>query len=148
MYAALGEVTSALTWYRRAHEFDPESRELFAAIDALLVKEARHAERVALYRASLDYRSDDDRLDALHTIAGLERGELRQPEKAIDTYRAALDVRDTDRRALDALTELYVELGRDQDLADLYLRRAEAAENGEAAAPYRLSLARLQREKL
>ena len=34
------------------------------------------------------------------------------------------------------------------DLADLYLRRAEAAQNGEQAAPYRLSLAKLLREKL
>jgi tetratricopeptide (TPR) repeat protein len=148
IYADLGEVASALTWYRRAHEFEPESRELFSAIDALLVKEGRHAERVALYRASLDYRSDDDRLAALHTIARLERASLKEPEKAIDTYRAALDVRDTDGKALDALTELYGELGRDRDLADLYLRRAEAAPDGEQAAPYRLSLARLLRAKL
>jgi golgin subfamily B member 1 len=148
IYAHLGEVTSALKWYRRAHEFEPESRELFAAIDALLVKEARHAERVALHRASLDYLADDARLDALHTIARLERVELADPAKAIETYRAALDVRDTDPRALDALTELYTELGRDQDLADLYLRRAEGAPNGEEAAPYRLSLARLLRKKL
>jgi golgin subfamily B member 1 len=148
IYAELGEVASALTWYRRAHEFEPEARELFSAIDALLIKESRHAERVALYRASLDYRTDDDRLDALHTVAHLERVELKEPEKAIDTYRAALDVRDSDKKALDALTELYVELGRDRDLGDLYLRRAEAAPNGEEAAPYRLSLARLYRQKL
>jgi tetratricopeptide (TPR) repeat protein len=148
IYADLGEVVSALRWYRRAHEFEPESRELFSAIDALLVKEARHAERVALYRASLDYRADDDRLDALHTVARLERVELKEPEKAIDTYRAALDVRDSDGKALDALTELYTELGRDRDLADLHLRRAETAPNGEEAAPYRLALARLLLGKL
>lgn len=148
IYADLGAVADALTWYRRAHEFEPDSRELFAAIDALLVKEARHAERVDLYRAALDYLSDDERLAALHTIAGLERVELKEPEKAIDTYRAALDVRDDDKKALDALTELYKELGRDRELSDLYLRRAESAPNGEEAAPYRLALARLDREKL
>jgi tetratricopeptide (TPR) repeat protein len=148
IYADLGEVESALKWLRRAHEFEPESRELFTAIDALLVKGARHAERVALYRAALDYRSDKERLDALHTIAHLERAELKEPEKAIDTYRAALDVDDSNARALDALTELYAELGKDRDLADLYLRRAESAANGEQAAPYRLALARLLRTKL
>src|SRR5262249_28139182 len=135
-------------WLRRAHEFEPESNELFAAIDALLVKEGRHAERVALYRAALDYRSDKDRLDALHTIAGLERVQLKEPEKAIETNRTPLDVDDADASALDALTELYGELGKDRDLADLYLRRAEASPNGEQAAPYRLSLARLLRSKL
>src|SRR5262249_12849060 len=122
--------------------------ELFASIDALLMKEARHAERVSLYRASLDYRSDQERLDALHTIARLERVELKEPDKAIETYRAALDVSDTDARALDALTELYRELGRYRDLADLYLRRAEAAPDGEQAAPYRLALSRLLQSEL
>jgi tetratricopeptide (TPR) repeat protein len=148
IYAELGDVASALKWYRRAHEFEPESRELFGAIDGLLMREGRHEERVALYRTSLDYRQDKDRLDALHTIARLERVELKEPEKAIETYRAALDVDEGDARALDALTELYAELGRDQDLADLYLRRAEAAPNGEAGAPYRLALARLLRDKI
>ena len=148
IYADLGEVESALTWLRRAHEFEPESRELFTAIDALLVKGKRHAERVALYRAALDYRNDKERLDALHTIAHLERAELKEPEKAIDTYRAALDIEEGDARALDALTELYGELSKDRDLADLYLRRAESAPNGEQAAPYRLALARLLRSKL
>ena len=148
IYGDLGEVADALKWYRRAHEFSPDSRELFDAIDALLVKEARHAERVALYRASLDYLSDDERLAGLHTIARLERAELSDPEKAIETYRAALDVRDDDAKALDALTELYQERGLDRELGDLYLRRAESAPNGEEAAPYRLSLARLLRDKL
>ena len=148
IYADLGEVESALSWYRRAHEFEPESRELFQLIDGLLGKEARHQERVDLYRAALDYRQDKDRSDALHTIARLERVELQDPAKAIETYRAALDVDDADGQALDALTELYAELERDRDLADLYLRRAEAATSGEQAAPYRLSLARLLKSKL
>ncbi len=148
IYADLGQSVDALVWLRRAHEFEPESRELFDAIDALLVKEARHAERAALYRAALDYRSDQDRLDALHTIARLERVELSEPEKAIETYRAALDVVDNDGKALDALTELYTELGKDKDLSELYLRRAETADNGEQAAPFRIALARLLRNKL
>ncbi|MEZ4314782.1 MAG: tetratricopeptide repeat protein [Polyangiaceae bacterium] len=148
IYADLGDVSAALHWYRRAHDFEPESRPLFDAIDKLLVKEQRHAERVALYRAGLDYRSDEERLAALHTIARLERVELSDREKAIDTYRAALDVDDRDEKSLDALTELYSELGRHTDLADLYLRRAEASTSGETAAPYRLALARLYRKEL
>lgn len=148
IFAELGEVGSALTWYRRAHEFEPESRPLFDAIDALLIKEGRHAERIQLYRAALDFRKDQDRLDALHTIARLERFELGEPALAIETYRAALDVDEGDARALDALTELYRELDRPRDLADLYLRRAESAPSGEQAAPFRLALAELLRTRL
>ncbi len=148
IWADLGKVEAALTWYRRAHAFEPESRELFDAIDALLVKGGRHGERVALYAAALDYRADAERVEALHTIARLQRDELSQPEKAVDTLRQVLDVDDAEARALDALTELYKALGRDRDLADLYLRRAEVASSGEQAAPFRLSLARLLRDKL
>ena len=58
------------------------------------------------------------------------------------------NVDDRDEKSLDALTELFAELGRHRDLADLYLRRAEAASSGETAAPYRLALARLYRKEL
>jgi tetratricopeptide (TPR) repeat protein len=148
LYAELGNAVSALRWYRRAHEFEPESRELFAAIDALLVKEQRPSERVELYRTDLDHRDDAERLEALHTIARLERVDLKEPAKAAETYVAALDVDGDDARALDALTELYGELDRPRDLADLQLRRAESARNAEQAAPYRLALARLLATKL
>ncbi len=84
----------------------------------------------------------------LDTIAELERRSLNEPERAVETYRVALDVNDSDGRALDALTELYQELHRHRDLADLYLRRAEAATSGEQAAPFRLALARLLRSRL
>src|SRR5262249_1380314 len=47
IYADLGETDLALKWYRRAHAFEPESRELFGAIDGLLLKTNQHAERVA-----------------------------------------------------------------------------------------------------
>jgi golgin subfamily B member 1 len=148
IWAELGEVDKALGWYRRAHEFEPESRELFTAIDRLLARERRHEDRVALYRQSLDYHDDAGRLAALHTIAGLERVELRSPEKAIETYRAALDVDPDDARSLDALAEIHRELGQYQELAQLYLRRAEAAPDGEQAAPHRLALSDLYLTKL
>lgn len=148
IYADLGDVAQALKWYRRVHSFEPESEELFDAIDGLLVKENRHEERVALYRAALDYRDGERRLALLHTIAGLEEKELGRLEDAVETYRAALDVEADDATSLDRLTELYKKLGRHRDLADLYLRRAESAASPEAAAPYRLSLARLSKETL
>jgi tetratricopeptide (TPR) repeat protein len=146
--AGLGDTQGALLWYRRAHAFEPESEELFAAIDALLVREKKHAERVELYRAGLDYRDDAGRIEALHVIAGLERRELAEPEKAVDAYRAVLDLDEGEARALDALTELYAQLSRHHDLADLYLRRAESAPDAEQAAPYRLDLADLFEAKL
>ncbi|HEX7451534.1 MAG TPA: hypothetical protein VF294_04585, partial [Polyangiaceae bacterium] len=144
LFTQLGELDRALVFYRRALSFEPESKELFAAIDAILVRTARHEERVTLYRDALDHRFDaGDRLSALHTMAGLQKNELGRPDDSIETYRSVLDVDDTDVRALDALSELYRERERWDDLSELYLRRAEAASTPAAGAVHRLALARL-----
>ncbi|HKQ71040.1 MAG TPA: tetratricopeptide repeat protein, partial [Polyangiaceae bacterium] len=149
LFGMLGDTERALHFLRRAHEFEPESRELFEGIDALLVKDQRPKERVELYRAVLDYRSDPaERTATLHTIADLERAALNDPDRAIETYRAVLEVTDTDTRAQDQLTSLYRERRRFQDLAELYEKRAEQAESSKIAAEFRLNLARLYRTEL
>ncbi len=148
LFASLGDVDRALVYYRRALAFEPESLELFGAIDALLVQAGRAADRVELYRGALDHRFEpDERLAVLHTIADLERNALKEPDKAIETYRAAVDVKEDDKVSLDALTELYRERGRFTDLGELYLRRAEGEGDVDVACGYRLALARLQRDE-
>ncbi len=145
LFTTLGELDRALVFYRRALAFEPENKQLFAAIDAILVRTARHEERVSLYREALDHRFDPaERLAALHTMASLQKSELGRPDDAIETYRQVLDVDDGDVRALDALTELYRERERWDDLSELYLRRAEAAKSSLDGAVHRLALARLQ----
>lgn len=149
IFAKLGENERALAFYRRALQFEPESDSLFQAVDALLQKSNLHEERVELYKAGIDNKYEPaDRLRYLHTIAGLQRKELGRADDAIETYRQAVEVDETDARALDALTELYTERERHTDLADLYQRRAETASSDEAAARYRLALARLLKDQL
>ncbi|HEX9296756.1 MAG TPA: hypothetical protein VF881_13015, partial [Polyangiaceae bacterium] len=149
LFAKLGDVERALLFLRRAHGFEPESPELFQAIDGLLIKDGRAKERVELYRTALDYRYDAaQRTATLHTIAELETTALSDPDRAIDTYRAILDVDENDAKAQDQLTVLYRERGRFHDLADLFERRAEQAATAIATASFRLSLARLYRQEL
>ncbi len=149
LFAALDENERALEFFRRALVVEPESVELFDAIDAILKKTGRHAERVDHYRAALDHRFEPaERLAALHTIAELQRRELGDVDSSIESYRAALDVDERDERTLDALTELYREKERWQDLAELTLRRADNALDPEASAPHRLALAKLYRSEL
>ena len=145
LFDQLGQATRALAFYRRALDFEPDSKPLFEAIDRILVREKLHEDRVKLHRETLEHRFDPaERLALLHTIAALERSELARPDASIDTYRAALEVDDRDTRALDALVELYRERERWDDLGELYLRRAETAERPEQGIGFRLSLARLE----
>jgi tetratricopeptide (TPR) repeat protein len=149
LFAALGENDRGLEFFRRALVVDPESRELFDDIDAILKRTQRHDERVEHYRAALDHRFEpSERLAALHTIAELQRRELADVDSAIESYRSALDVDERDERTLDALTELYRERERWADLAELTLRRADNSLDPAAGAPHRLALARLYKNEI
>src|SRR5690606_17941085 len=149
LFSELGDSRRALEFYRRALAFEPENRELFDAVDAILRDTEQHAARVELYRDALNHRFDpDDRLKALHVIARLQTEALNQPDEAIETYRQALEVDETNVETLDALTKLYQKRKRYTDLAEHYLRRAESTPDIEAAAEFRLSLARLYKNEL
>ena len=148
LFRDLNEADDALVFFRRALAFEPESKSLFGSVDQLLEKAGRAEERVELYRQGLEHRFEPaERLGLLHTMAGLQKGSLAKPDDAIETYRLALEVQDDDAVSLDALTELYRQRARWDDLAELYLRRAESANAPEQAAQYRLALAKLHQEQ-
>lgn len=143
LFAMADRNVEALAWYRRAFDFSPESEPLFVAIDALLVALDRKEERVAHYLRGVEAATQPEkRVAYFHEIAKLQR-ELGRDAEAMSALRDLLDVAPDDEAALDTLTELYKAAGRDVDLADLYERRAEMHHAPEAAAVYRLELARL-----
>ncbi|HXK17453.1 MAG TPA: hypothetical protein VNG33_06615, partial [Polyangiaceae bacterium] len=148
LFQGLNENEQALVFFRRALAFEPENKSLFSAVDQLLDKAGRAEERVELYRQGLEHRFEPaERLQLLHVMAGLQQGSLAKPDDAIETYRQALEVEDGDATSLDALTGLYRQRERWDELAELYLRRAESTSSAEEAAQYRLALARLHQEQ-
>ena len=140
----------ALQFYRRAYTFSPEEEQnAFRAIDRLLAQSAKPAERVALYRDALEYRSEAaDRVATLAAVAAIEEQELSDDEAAITTYRSILEIDETDTPALDSLARLYARRERFRDLADLHRRRAEQSALPEEEAKWRLALGRVLQDKL
>jgi tetratricopeptide (TPR) repeat protein len=148
LFASAKDAERALRWYRRAYEFNRDARDLFDAIDGLLVELGRHEERVTHYRAALEHTFDDaQRVPLLHTIADVQRSRLDRPEDAIATLRSVLDVDERDARALDALTILLRTTDQRAELAELLERRADLAEADEEGAKYRIELAQLLGER-
>jgi len=150
LFEAQKDTERALKFYRRAYAFAPEDSEgVFEAIDRLLREANRPRDRVTLYRDALQYRDDPSmRLTTLHTIALLEETELSDDDAAIDTYRAALDLDETDGHSLEALARLYGRRERWRDLADLTRRRAEQAALPEEEARFRFELGQLLEMRL
>ncbi len=144
------DVERALHFYRRAYAFAPEERHgPFESIDRLLREAGRPADRVALYREALDHSNEPaERIATLHTIAQIEEDELKDDDRAIDTYRAALDIDEGEVPALEAIARLYQRRSRWRDLADLTRRRAEQSALPEQEAKFRLELARLLERKI
>ncbi|HEY2517610.1 MAG TPA: tetratricopeptide repeat protein [Polyangiaceae bacterium] len=150
LFEAQKQTERALQYYRRSYAFAPESNDgSFAAIDRLLREAKRPAERVALYRGSLDWRDEPkDRISTLHTIALLEEVELNDDDKAIETFRSAVDIEETDAHSLDSLARLFARRERWRELADLLRRRAEQSALAEDEGKYRLELGRLLEHRL
>jgi len=139
------DIDRALSFYRRAHGFDPEAKNgTFEAIDRLLREAGRPKDRVQLFRDALDSKHEAaERLEALHTIALIEEAELHDDAAAIETYRATLEVDDEDAHGLEALSRLYARTERWRDLADMTRRRAEQTALPEDEARFRMELAKL-----
>lgn len=146
----LGDHEKALGLYRRVHAVDAANRATFEAIDRLLQRgEGRADERIALYREALDHRFEDsERVTLLRAIAELQRDARKDDSAAIDAFRELLEVDDRDQGALDALEALYGKAERHRDLADLLERRADADDEPERAAKFRLALGKVLDEKL
>ncbi len=149
LYRDAGDLERGLRYFRQAYDYETEDRSLFDAIDELLTRLGRPAERVELYQGALAVRTDTaERITLMHSIAELQAVALSNKSAAIETYRDLLSQEPEDKTALDTVSRLYYETERFEDLYDLVLSRAEAAPDQRKAADYRLALARLCREQL
>ncbi|MSP25742.1 MAG: tetratricopeptide repeat protein, partial [Myxococcales bacterium] len=141
LFVQVSRPGDALVWFRRSHAFSPDSPELFEAIDDLLVQLERSEERIEHYRGALDDVFDDAKKVVMLRVIGELTTQLGQDQQAIDTWCSLLDIAPDDEGALDLLEALYRKLDREEDLCELYLRRAEAASEPERAAGFRIALA-------
>jgi tetratricopeptide (TPR) repeat protein len=135
--AAAGDITAALSAYRRALAFEPTSGDLMARIDELLQEQGNPQERVQLYLAALERGPDPARRrQLLHKIGTIERYELFNIPSAIGAYRRAVLDDPSDREAHRALVDLYIEQQSWDELCDLledYLAHASSPEDKRAA---------------
>ena len=134
-HVATGDVAAALILYRRALAYDPTSPELLARVDDLLREGGASAERVALYRAALERNADSARRrELLHTVAAIERNDVRDIPAAIATYETAASEDLDDHEATAALGELYAEAGHWDTLLALLTRSLGRASANETRA--------------
>jgi tetratricopeptide (TPR) repeat protein len=120
------QVDEALEVYRAVYEADGENVEAIAALEHLYRHTSRFAELLGIYEKKRDLSSSADEKKAINNeIARLYENEIKDVDRAINTYVQVLEDEPTDAQALSALDVLYRRLGRWEPYADVLRRRIE-----------------------
>ena len=118
----------AISALKRVLELDGADATALAAIAALYRREKRFADLAGILARARDLAQDDAARVAYQLqIAALQENELADDEAAVEGYRAALGLDDTNRDALAGLERLYTKLDRFAELNRVYERQAELA---------------------
>ncbi|MFW5875656.1 MAG: tetratricopeptide repeat protein, partial [Myxococcota bacterium] len=143
----LGQPDRALASWQARLEVDPSDREAVDAIVSLLEREERWEPLVEALRQRIAHETVEfaKRADLVR-VAKIESGPLAAPERAIATWREVAEGFGEDPEVVDALSELYGQTERWQELTEL-LERTTARE-GEHLAAVRVRMGDIYREQL
>lgn len=108
-----GNADEACATLREALSLEPESGDVFRALEQLYVRQEQPAALSGLYRqrADLDTVHNGERVALLLRVANLEEGPLGKPEAAAHTYRQVLRIDPVNGPALSALQHLCARVG-------------------------------------
>jgi len=120
------DVEPALAAYRAVYESDSENQDALTALERLYRETFKYSDLLGIYEKKRELATAPDEKKAIsYEIAKLYETELRDVDRAIDTYDGVLEDEPTDARALAALDVLYRQLERWAPYADVLRRRIE-----------------------
>ena len=124
----LGDKDAAAALYRRAVEIDPTDRGALAALDRLAVEAGRDAELASVLERRRELSENEaERVELMLRYAELQGDRLRDFDAAEASYRAVLDLRPTEPRAVSGLERLAGAGGRQATLIGIRLEPAYEA---------------------
>ena len=158
LYARLGELyetrledlTNAIRAYRRIFdELDKAHEGAIAALARIYELQLAWQELDAVFQRELENASGDTAEAEIRAkIARLAADHLKQPERAIETWKAVLDLRGEDPEALHALANLYEALAQWAKLVDILEREFDIAASDEDRVSILTRRARAMSDKL
>jgi tetratricopeptide (TPR) repeat protein len=126
----VARIDDALAAYRAVYEVDGENDTALSALERLYRQVARFGDLLEIYERKRDLAVDPDEKKRIqYEIAKLFENEVKDVDKAIDTYNAVLEDDAQDAVSLQALDVLYGRLERWQPYADTLRRRIELEAN-------------------
>ncbi len=122
----MNQIDEALGVYRAVYDADSENAEALAALERLYRATSRYEDLLQIYEKRRELSTDhEEKKQISYEIAKLYETEVKDLDKAIDTYNAVLEDEPTDAHALKALDVLYGQLERWEPYVDTLRRRIE-----------------------
>ena len=122
----MNQVDQALEVYRAVYDADSENADALAALERLYRATSRYADLLSVYEKRRELSPDHhEKKQISYEIAKLYETEVKDLDRAIDTYNGVLEDEPTDGRALAALDVLYRQLERWEPYVDVLRRRIE-----------------------
>jgi tetratricopeptide (TPR) repeat protein len=120
------QVDEALAAYRAVYDHDSENTEALAALERLYRATSRYSDLLGIYEKRRELSTDHgEKKQISYEIAKLYETEVKDLDKAIDTYNGVLEDEPTDAHALKFLDVLYGQLERWEPYVDTLRRRIE-----------------------
>ena len=124
----LGDAEIAAEAYRQAMATSPRDQESADALERIYTRVADYNKLVLLLQQKVEMTDNVAEKRELGTRAAKIWEEvLDNPEKAIEAYRQALALDESDATVLENLERLFIRLERWSDLKDIYAKQAELA---------------------
>lgn len=141
---ALGRHAEAVDLWREMLRAKPRHEPALAALEELLEKLERWQELAEVIRARVQVSSDRREVARLNDKLGWLLGtKLGNAAQAIASFKAVLDSDPRNRRALEALRDIYASQGDRESLAGVYRRLIPLQEDAAGVKRVRLDLARV-----
>jgi tetratricopeptide (TPR) repeat protein len=126
----LRDLAGARRHYEAAYASDDTDLECIGALEDIYFQTEQWNELVSvLLRKSELTEAPEGKKDLLFRVSAIHEEMLSDPYRAVEIYRAVLEVDAIDAKALDALERIFLALGRWEDLLEILHRKAELTDD-------------------
>lgn len=145
----LDEVERGMAAYRRVLDSTPEDLATFGRLESMLIRAERWYAVVEIYEEAVVNTMDDARRIELHSkSARVLEEHMDDLNRAVEAYRAVLDIEPDHAGAADELDRLYTAQKKWYELAELLNARVERSTTSEQENAFRMKLADTMQNRL
>ncbi len=146
----LGSKSLAFQWTVKAYELNPRDKELLAEVQRLGAESEAWQDLTAILNARVleDEVSEDEKLEMLRELGRIAEDRLHEPGEARKYYRQVLELRPSDKVAMDALEELAADQNEWPVLLEILRKRVGLENDSEAKIEMLYKIARIEEEQL